>query len=598
MTARARHSRFIQTLSLLLISLGGFFLLALPAAASPALADATQTATAYLQPSPTMFLVTLTPSPTVAPSPTFDLNRLDKPLVNDPPTQLDEGKLIYWSVCMACHGDEGQGLTDAWRESFGEDRNCWTSKCHASNHPPQGFEFPRLVPSLVGEGRLLRFVNAKQLYEYNLARMPWWNPGSLTETKALAVTAYLLKMNGRLPEGLVLTAANSAFISVHYTVEPPATNLPWKILLAGTLLLAALGIGIQSILSRRGTRPSFVLHLHPPSIPVPQARLRYTLGAGGLAVFLCLILVVTGLLEMYYYVPSPERAAQTIQEITFLVPFGGLVRNLHFWSAQALAVIATLHLLRVIFTGAYTKPRRFNYLLGLGLFVIVLLLNFTGYVLRWDEGIRWALIAGTNLLGSVPKIGEGLVRFISGNLEPGPAMLIRFYAWHIFGLALLGGGVLVWHLFRVRRDGGIAAPPAPFRTDTARIPRTELLRREVIAMLIAGGILLLVATFLPAPIAQPMNAALVSLTEARAPWFFLWVQELLKLGDPFLWGIAVPLIVLAVLAVIPYIFPHLSESELGRWFPRSGHAVQLFVAILVITILTLTILATLPNPLP
>jgi quinol-cytochrome oxidoreductase complex cytochrome b subunit len=613
MTVRARQSRFIRTFSLLLISLSGFFLLAIPAAASSALDDVTQTATAtaYISPTPTMYLVTLTPSPTVAPSPTFDLNRLDKPAVSKPPSQLDEGLLMYWGVCMACHGDTGQGLTDQWRDSFGEDRNCWTSKCHASNHPPQGFEFPHLVPSLAGDGRLLRFVNAKQLYEYNLKNMPWWNPGSLTEGKALAVTAYLLKLNGRLPEGMVLTATNSEFIPVQYSGKPPARELPWKILMAGALLLAATGLGIQAALPRNGKRPSFILHLHPPSIPAAQARLRYTLGAGGLAVFLCLILLVTGLLEMYYYVPSPERAAQSIQEITFLVPFGGLVRNLHFWSAQALAVVATIHLLRVIFTGAYTKPRRFNYLLGLGLFVIALLLDFTGYVLRWDEGIRWALIAGTNLLGSVPKIGEALVRFVSGNLEPGPAMLIRFYAWHIFGLVIIGGIAMIWHLFRVRRDGGIAAPSgrktespdtqSPETLESApstRISRTELLRREVMVMLIAGGVLLLVATFLPAPIAQPMNIALVSLTESRAPWFFLWVQELLKLGDPFVWGIAMPLAVLGLLALIPYIFPRLSESDLGRWFPRSGRAAQLLMIILVVTILTLTILSIRANALP
>jgi quinol-cytochrome oxidoreductase complex cytochrome b subunit len=375
-------------------------------------------------------------------------------------------------------------------------------------------------------------------------------------------------------------------------------------LLAGALLLAAAGIGLQSVQPRTGTRPSFVLHLHPPSIPALQSRFRYTLGAGGLAVFLCLILLVTGLLEMYYYIPSVERAAASVQEIAFLVPFGGLVRNLHFWSAQALAIVAAIHLMRVVLTGAYAKPRRFNYLLGLGLFVIVLLLDFTGYVLRWDEGIRWALIAGTNLLGTVPKIGETLVRFVSGNTEPGQAMLIRFYAWHLFGLASLGGILLIWHLFRVRRDGGIAAPKPvkPIQSletlesaPVTRISRLELLRREIITMLIAGGLLLLASTFLAAPIAQPMDTALISVTESRAPWFFLWVQELLKLGDPFLWGIAVPLIVLALLAIIPYVFPRVSESELGRWFPRSGRAAQIVVILLILAIITLTVLATLPT---
>ena len=599
MIATVKLYRLIRTISLLIILLSGFFLMSIPAMAYTKPDGVTQTATPYLMPSPTMFLVTLTPTPIIAPSPTFDLVRLDKPVVGDQPSQLEEGILVYWGTCMACHGDGGQGLTEEWRDSFGEDRNCWTSKCHASDHPPYGFEIPHVVPPLAGEGNLSRFVNARQLYEYNLENMPWWDPGSLTREKALAITAHLLRLNDRFPDYMVLTKANASFLSVQYVLaELPTIKRPWKILLSVSLLMAAIGISAQSILQSNGKRPNFILHLHPPTIPAVQSRYRYTLGAGGLAVFLCVILLVTGLLEMYYYVPSVERAATSVQEITFLVPHGSLVRNLHFWSAQALAIIAAIHLLRVIFTGAYTKPRRFNYLLGLALFVIVLLLDFTGYVLRWDEGIRWALIAGTNLLGSVPKIGDGLVRFVSGNLEPGPAMLIRFYAWHIFGLAILGGIVLIWHLFRVRRDGGIAVPHPLRRTDTTRISRTELLRREVIAMLVAGGVLVLLATYLQAPIAQTMNVLLASPSESQAPWFFLWVQELLKLGDPFVWGIGAPLVILVLLALIPYLLPRVDESELGSWFPRSGRAAQVLVSILITGIITLSILAKLPNLLP
>ena len=575
------HSpRFLRRASLILFALGGLFLLAcfaaLPASASPHIDS--------------------TPPPPITPTPTFDIRRLDKPLVDEPLSQLEDGALLYWGVCMACHGDRGQGLTDEWRDSFGEDKGCWVSKCHAANHPPQGFEFPHIVPPVAGAGTLGRFVNARQLYEFNLERMPFWDPGQLTEEKAWAVTAYILNLNGTLPEGVKLSSANAEFIPVRYVVEPPTKEQPWKIALAFTLFISAVLIGMQSISHRSGARPSFILHLHPPTIPAMQARLRHTLGAGGLAVFLILILLVTGLLEMFYYVPSPEHAARSVQEIAFLVPFGGLVRNLHFWSAQALAIVATLHLARVVFTGAYNKPRRFNYLLGLGLLVVVLLLDFTGYVLRWDEGIRWALIAGTNLLASVPLIGETLVQFISGGMEPGPAVLIRYYAWHIFGLTILGAIILAWHLFRVRRDGGIAAPkesrvedapnpgPAP-----ARIPRPELLRREVIAMLAAGGALLLLATFLNAPISQPIDINLISVTEPRAPWFFLWVQELLRIGDPFLWGVALPLTLLVFLALIPYGFPRMDDSQAGRWFPRSGRTAQVFLAIILTGILALTI---------
>ncbi|MCL5611706.1 MAG: cytochrome b N-terminal domain-containing protein, partial [Chloroflexi bacterium] len=121
-------------------------------------------------------------------------------------------------------------------------------------------------------------------------------------------------------------------------------------------------------------RPTFFHHLHPPTIPAKQSRWRYTLGAGGMAVFLALVLVTTGALEMFYYIPTPDEAARSVQTISYLVPFGGLLRNIHFWSAQLLLIVSAVHLARIVFTGSYAPPRRFNYLLGLALFVLSILL--------------------------------------------------------------------------------------------------------------------------------------------------------------------------------------------------------------------------------
>ncbi len=247
--------------------------------------------------------------------------------------------------------------------------------------------------------------------------------------------------------------------------------------------------------------------------------MRYTLAAGGLAVFLSLILLVTGLLEMFYYIPTPDQAALSIQTLTFLVPFGGLVRNLHYWSAQFLVVVTLVHLLRVILTGSYAPPRRLNYLLGMGLLMLAVLLDFTGYVLRWDEGIHWALVTGTNLVKTIPLVGNAFYTILVGGTQPGPATLIRFYAWHIFGLTLAAGILVVWHIFRVRRDGGIAVPPPAFRQDQIRISRFELIRREVLAMLLAGAGLLLLATYAPAPLAASITASSPIVETARAPGF-------------------------------------------------------------------------------
>lgn len=338
-------------------------------------------------------------------------------------------------------------------------------------------------------------------------------------------------------------------------------------------------------------RPSFFHHLHPPSIPEKQARFRYTLAAGGLAAFLVFVLLVTGLLEVFYYIPTPEGAPQSIQTISFLVPYGGLVRNLHYWAAQFLVLVAGIHLLRVVMTGAYSPPRRLNFLLGMGLFILAVLLDFTGYVLRWDEGIRWALVAGTNLVRSIPLAGKGLYTLLVGGPEPGGATLIRFYGWHVFGLMLALGVLLGWHLFKVRRDGGIAVPPPRLREDSSRIHRNVLVRREVAAMLFTSAGLLLLSLFAPAPIAPPMGSAVSAGAEARAPWFFLWVQEMLKWGNPFLWGVVAPVVVIVAVSLIPYIFPPTAPRELGKWFPRSGRGAQVFILVILLALLTLTIMA-------
>jgi quinol-cytochrome oxidoreductase complex cytochrome b subunit len=297
---------------------------------------------------------------------------------------------------------------------------------------------------------------------------------------------------------------------------------------------------------------------------------------------------------MFYYIPTPEKAAISVETIVSFVPLGAFVRNLHYWSAQMLVVVALIHLARVIFTGAYSAQRKFNFLLGLALLIFIVLLDFTGYVLRWDEGIRWALTAGTNLLKSIPWVGNELYVFVVGGREPGPAALLRFYSWHIYVLSLVGGFFIVWHLFRVRRDGGIAF--APVRENTNRITRTDLLKREVVGMFIVGIILLIVAVFMPAPLAPPIRGSTILDADSSAPWFFLWVQQLLKSGDPFLMGVLLPLLVIIFIGAMPYILKDVKQNELGYWFPRSGRIAQLVFTIIAVIIMALTILSII-NPL-
>jgi len=551
-------------------------------------------------------IIQSTSTPGAQPTPTFDPQRLEKPIIAaGSPEQLKKGSEIYWAICMSCHGDRGQGLTGEWRSAYGaEESNCWQSGCHNAGYPPESFLLPReaSVPAIAGAGKLARFTNAQEVHDFILANMPWWDPGQLTNEEAWQVTSYILSLHKVMPKTFELTSSNASAIRTQYAVPQPGNDRPAILTLVGILALAAIGMIAQDLRKKKirtAERPNFFHHLHPPTVPAFQARLRYTLGAGGLAVFLCLILLVTGILEMFYYIPTPEHAAVSVEIITSLVPFGDLTRNLHFWSAQALLIVVAVHLLRVVLTGAYTRQRRLNYLIGLSMLLLVGLLDFTGYVLRWDEGIRWALIVGTNLLKTIPWVGDSLYQLVVGGSEPGLSSLERFYTWHIFVLTLAMIILGAWHIFRVRRDGGIAVPPPDQRKDQARISRLDLVRREVLVMIIAGIILLLISIFFPAPIERPMTEAVADVganaQNTRAPWFFLWVQQLLKFGEPFVWGVAMPALLLIGLGVLPYLLPQAKDHELGQWFPRGNRAAQILVIVIGLLVLILTIIFITPT---
>jgi mono/diheme cytochrome c family protein len=138
------------------------------------------------------FADTVTAHPGMAPH-----ERLEPPKLSDPPTQLEQGHLEYWMSCMVCHGDRGQGLTEEWREVLDpEDMNCWQSKCHAPNHPPEGFEIPRTSPLVMGPGALTGYDTAQDLFEYLRVDMPWAFPGLFQDDQYWGLTAYLLDQNG------------------------------------------------------------------------------------------------------------------------------------------------------------------------------------------------------------------------------------------------------------------------------------------------------------------------------------------------------------------------------------------------------------------
>ncbi|MGQ9850728.1 MAG: cytochrome b N-terminal domain-containing protein [Aggregatilineaceae bacterium] len=330
------------------------------------------------------------------------------------------------------------------------------------------------------------------------------------------------------------------------------------------------------------SRANFFEHLHPATIPARSAVFTYTFGLGGISVLLVLVLLVTGVLLMFLYEPSLARAYSSVAAITFEAPYGWFVRNLHYWTGQWLVVTVTLHMARVVFTGGY-KRRRANWLIGLGLLVLVILLDFTGLVLRWDADVSWALLVGTNLLREVPLAGETLYRLAVGGETVGAATPVRFYGWHIAGLTIALLFLGVWHLWRVRRDGGIShAAHAP------RLPRRVLVRVEGLATLIVLAALGLVSLLWDAPLAPPADLTSPAAGESAAPWFFLGVQEALRVASPLLAGVLAPLAVLGVLAALPYALDRSAEGE-GRWFNAAGRRAQIVFAALLLAVIAVTV---------
>jgi mono/diheme cytochrome c family protein len=159
------------------------------------------------------------------------------------PSQADMGAQVYYQICLACHGDWGQGLTDEWRETWGEeDKNCWQSKCHAPNHPPWGFEIPKYAPPLLGVGSLARYKTADELHDNIAKTMPWWNPGSLTEEQAWQVTAYLLRERGELSDEITLDESTAPVIQLHHPAAKPSDRSQGIYFYIAILLFVGVGV--------------------------------------------------------------------------------------------------------------------------------------------------------------------------------------------------------------------------------------------------------------------------------------------------------------------------------------------------------------------
>ena len=202
-------------------------------------------------------------------------------------------------------------------------------------------------------------------------------------------------------------------------------------------------------------------HLHPVKVSRKSLRATYSLGLGLMSAAVFGILSVTGILLMFYYTPTVERAYSYIVTLQTLVPFGQLLRNLHRWGAHLMVIVVVFHMVRVFYTGAYKPPREFNWVVGVVLLLLTLGASFTGYLLPWDQLAYWAITVGTSVAAYEPTMGSVIKSTLLGGPEVGQEALTRFYALHIMvipaGIALLAS----LHMWRVRKDGGLAAQDAP-----------------------------------------------------------------------------------------------------------------------------------------
>lgn len=368
------------------------------------------------------------------------------------------------------------------------------------------------------------------------------------------------------------------------------------------------------------TRSTFIfgnvfLHLHSVRTHLWSLRWSTTMGLGIMTTAAFLITLVTGILLMFYYKPYPEVAYQSMKDIHFIVPTGRFMRNIHRWAANVMVVTVILHMARAFYTAAYRKPREFNWFIGWGLLVTTLGLSFTGYLLPWDQLAYWAITIGANIAQSPREITDalnitqyfdigGLQReILLGSDKVGEEALIRFYLLHVMILPLVLFGLMAVHFWRIRKDGGLAKPadadekvaeemkefypvftevpektyqlaaivkgktPAVGSGPEHTVPSMpHLFYAELGVLMVTTLICIALAFISDAPLKELANP-LVPENPAKAPWYFLGLQEIVSFSA-FMGGIGIPMLCVIGLGLIPFL--DREKEGTGEWFGGPG----------------------------
>ena len=386
---------------------------------------------------------------------------------------------------------------------------------------------------------------------------------------------------------------------------------------------------------------NFFLHIHPVKVHRHTIKPWYTMGLGLITFFLFVILVVTGVLLMFYYVPSTTQAYDRMLDLRSSVAFGTFLRNMHRWAAHGMVAFVFLHMCRVFFTGAYKKPREFNWVVGIILFLLTLFSSFTGYLLPWDQLAFWAITVGASIAGYAPVMGQEVKFLLLGDTTVGQEALLRFYVLHVAVLPIVVTIFVGVHFWRLRKDGGLSRPeesehvndtpaldewpreldvkapaPAPALAPSVGIiekkrygiqglvrgpftkvgnvpdnsvfswPNLFMAETFVFVLTVAGVCAL--SLFFDAPLEEPVNVTHPP-NPAKAPWYFLGLQELVSYSA-FWGGVGIPTLQVLILLLAPYI--DRNPRGVGRWFAGERLLANTLFMIFVVVNLTLIIIGT------
>ena len=343
---------------------------------------------------------------------------------------------------------------------------------------------------------------------------------------------------------------------------------------------------------------SFLAHIRPRYYEKGSTILTHTFRLGFFTSFFFFVELFTGLILMVYYTPSPEQAYNSILNLLSNVPFGQVLRDLHRLGAEGMVIFTFLHMLRTYLTGSYKKERSFTWFTGVVLLFVTLILSFSGYLLPWDQLAYWAVTIGTSMAEAAPLFGNEANLILRGAPDIAANGLLRFYLLHVVLLPLAAILVISIHYYKVSREHGISQPAAieddlvkPEVKKEAKqridfIP--DLLTHEVFLTVLGLAVMVFIVTYggYHAPLEHVANPQVTPL-DTEAPWYFWWLQGMLKLGDKTLMGIIIPTILVGLLFAIPYIDRNPYRSMYRRPFA---------VGIGILGVITLIVLSYMGTP--